>query len=101
MVERRNAQMELPYYALFLVREFSRPMSRPDWRTCKRNEANSLTKHCLRQCVKEYCAALNGAVLEEDWYNRYDFYLRRCEENHGRCRRLDLNILPDTAFAQG
>jgi hypothetical protein len=90
--------MELPEDVLALVREFSRPMTRPDWRTCKRNVANSLTKHCLRQCVKEYGAALNGAVLEEDWYNRYDFFLRRYEENHGRCRRLDLNILPDSAF---
>ena len=33
------SQLYLPYYAQHLIHEFSRPLTRPDWRTCKREEA--------------------------------------------------------------
>lgn len=32
--------MNLPYYAKYLIKEFSRPLTRCDWRTCKKKEAD-------------------------------------------------------------
>ena len=32
--------MNLPYYAKHLIKEFSRPLTRGDWRTCKKKEAD-------------------------------------------------------------
>jgi hypothetical protein len=46
--------MELPFYALHLVREFSRPLSRTDWRTCKREEAEIMRDYIIELWVKEY-----------------------------------------------
>jgi hypothetical protein len=37
--------MNIPYLALYLVREFSRPLTRPDWRTCKTHESQIIYNH--------------------------------------------------------
>ena len=37
--------MNLPYLALHMVREFSRPLTRPDWRTCKIHESLIINNH--------------------------------------------------------
>jgi hypothetical protein len=37
--------MNLPYLALYMVREFSRPMTRPDWRSCKIHESHIIQEH--------------------------------------------------------
>jgi hypothetical protein len=44
--------MELPYYALHLVREFSRPLTRPDWMTCKAQEADIIYQEI--QAVRDH-----------------------------------------------
>ena len=43
--------MELPYFALHLIREFSKPLTRPDWKTCKFREANIIDDHV--QTIRE------------------------------------------------
>jgi len=35
-------QMNLPIRALYEIRAFSKPMTRVDWRTCKRNEIRTI-----------------------------------------------------------
>lgn len=50
-----ESSMNLPYYALFLVRKFSKPIgTRVDWRTCKRRES---------RCIKLYKRTLPDDVL--------------------------------------
>lgn len=44
--------MNLPYLALYLVREFSRPVTRPDWRTCKRTEAKIIKESILQTQIR-------------------------------------------------
>ena len=36
------ANFHLPIRALFEIRSFSRPLTRPDWRTCKKEESDIL-----------------------------------------------------------
>ena len=47
------SKMELPFYALHLVREFSRPLSRPDWRTCKHEEAEIMRDYLIELWIEE------------------------------------------------
>jgi hypothetical protein len=38
-------QMNLPIRALYEIRGFARPASRPDWRTCKQPESRLIRDH--------------------------------------------------------
>jgi hypothetical protein len=45
--------MNLPIRALYDIRAFSRPASRPDWRTCKNAEAAIIKHHEYRKRAQE------------------------------------------------
>ena len=44
-------RVPIPFRVLYEIREFSRPLSRPDWRTCKKAEAGLIHEH-LRTQIK-------------------------------------------------
>lgn len=46
--------MNLPIRALYEIRAFSRPASRPDWRTCKSVEARMIREYENRKKAAEW-----------------------------------------------
>lgn len=47
-----DKQWNLPIRALHEIREFSRPLTRPDWRKCKRDEADLIW--CHMGCINDH-----------------------------------------------
>jgi hypothetical protein len=59
--------MNLPIRALYEIRAFSRPATRVDWRTCKRNEARIIHIHIgLSKLGKKMWPALENKLLSDE-----------------------------------
>ena len=54
----------MPIRALYEIRAFSKPMTRPDWRTCKRRETRLIL---IRKCLK--ILKLRHVIYTELWPN--------------------------------
>ena len=80
----RDILMELPIRARYLIRDLSRSVTRPDWRTCKSAESTLLKNYVNeveRECARDYYLE-QARLLEEDndgYYERWllTFYLDR------------------------
>ena len=63
--------MELPIRARYLIRELSRPMTRPDWRTCKCTES-TLIKNYKDELWDDFCMNRHpNRHLNKPLYNFY------------------------------
>ena len=63
--------MELPHDIVLLIREFSRPLTRPDWRTMKRM---SLLRFHYVVCTSPNCILLDRLLSKIErvlFYNTY------------------------------
>lgn len=60
----------LPIRALYEIRALSRPVTRPDWRTCKKTEAEMVLEHTtkLRQERIEMLTWIFGDANEDNLY---------------------------------
>jgi hypothetical protein len=63
--------MELPDDVLALVREFSRPATRPDWRTLRRMTSYKL--HCAIREIYNY-TYIPVIILFVSTYDQYEYY---------------------------
>ncbi len=54
----------MPIRALYEIQAFSKPMTRPDWRTCKRHETRLIL---IRKCLK--VLKLQKVIYTELWPN--------------------------------
>ena len=55
--------MDMPEVLQMLIQDFARPVIRPDWRTCKALEANS---------IREYHDWYNPLVYDDPYDEVYD-----------------------------
>jgi hypothetical protein len=59
--------MNLPIRALYEIRAFSQPMTRVDWRTCKRNEIRTIKVQCaLSKLGKKMWPALERKLHSDE-----------------------------------
>ena len=100
--------MNLPYYAEYLVKQFSRPLTRSDWRTCKKKEADMILEDVSQE--KSSMNVLRATLTVRYPFNHANFtkgfaeisnwshYGRKIALKHKDKARLYHDMIPTNHF---